>query len=297
MDRNQQNTSRHGGKSSVFRKAREVANGGNQMRVDLVTNNLYRGSRPESVNDLLVLKSIGINTIISLETGWHKLFGWRGERKAWQHFGNPWLNVPLSDIFPPSLDECESICEIISMSKFAPFFVHCFSGVDRTGFVIAYYRVTRMGWCPFKAWKEAVDKGMHWRYYWWRRHFLKICRRRKQFFPAVRLVITVEGQLMGGDMDLQIQQGPVNLICTGVDFAGNPAPLAAGDAPVWSVDAVALGAITAVANGLTAALQETGKLGIINITAVGQEAAGPISGSLQLNLLAGPASGLQISLA
>lgn len=42
-----------------------------------------------------------------------------------------------------------------------PVLIHCQYGRDRTGLVIAAYRVTVQGWSKDSAMKEAVDMGYH----------------------------------------------------------------------------------------------------------------------------------------
>ena len=39
-------------------------------------------------------------------------------------------------------------------------FVHCHRGADRTGAMVAFYRIARQGWAAEKAAKEARDIGM-----------------------------------------------------------------------------------------------------------------------------------------
>ncbi|HUV86117.1 MAG TPA: hypothetical protein VMX79_03305, partial [bacterium] len=48
-----------------------------------------------------------------------------------------------------------------------PVFVHCHAGVDRTGFVVAAYRVKVEGWTPEKAYEEMARLGFHSFLFWW----------------------------------------------------------------------------------------------------------------------------------
>lgn len=104
----------------------------------------------------------GINTCLNLETGLRDAL-----------FGNPYLedealegdgvrvdHVPFSDIRPPSIEKLEEALHIITTAP-GPVYVHCLHGVDRTGMVIAYYRVKRQKWTPEKAIEEMLDLGFH----------------------------------------------------------------------------------------------------------------------------------------
>lgn len=150
------------------------------MNIRPVSHNLYRGSHPIDIPDLRTLSALGVTTIISLETSWHKLFGWKGESRWWTHTvcgSNKFINFPLSTFFPPSKESTKEIIDSIVMAQIGGgVYLHCYSGVDRTGWICAAYRVLVAGWTVGDAWSEAVKEGMHWRYFWWKPFFLKLWR-------------------------------------------------------------------------------------------------------------------------
>lgn len=149
------------------------------MNVVYVSQNLYRGDRPQNNSDLGILAlSYHVERIVSLETFWHKLFGWADEGECWT---TSWRRIfksfPMSNIFPPMWEETMTALDAISevlQHPGATIYVHCFAGKDRTGWVIAGYRVKVEGWPPEKAWAEAIEKGMHWRYWWWKPFFMRM---------------------------------------------------------------------------------------------------------------------------
>jgi hypothetical protein len=73
--------------------------------------------------------------------------------------GIEYINSPVDLIPCPAEDVKRALKEIkklIEQGK-TPIYIHCFEGVDRTGFVIAAYRVIEEGWDINKAiekWKE-----------------------------------------------------------------------------------------------------------------------------------------------
>jgi protein-tyrosine phosphatase len=45
--------------------------------------------------------------------------------------------------------------------------VHCLSGVDRTGYMVAAYRLIVQLWTYKRAREEYTSQGQHWWYRWW----------------------------------------------------------------------------------------------------------------------------------
>lgn len=133
-----------------------------------VNGNIYRGPRPKSYD---FLKRAGIKRVISLETGWYEsTHNDSYEFDKPEDWGITKLRIPCSDIFPP--DEAQVylfLSEIVIASALKePTLVHCLTGVDRTGFMIAVYRMRILGW-PFNvAHAEFVSKGRHWWFWWWK---------------------------------------------------------------------------------------------------------------------------------
>lgn len=127
-------------------------------RFHKVNEHLYRGAQPLSggVQKLAALK---IKTIINLRNGSE---GTDAEEEETRAAKMNYFNVPLPDLGRPKDEQVEKILAIINDSRNWPVFVHCNHGKDRTGTIIAVYRISQDGWTLEEAMKEAKSYGMSW---------------------------------------------------------------------------------------------------------------------------------------
>lgn len=135
----------------------------------LVANNLYRSALPK---DLSVLSSAVIETLISLETEWITLLTDKPrERQFPPDFGIKHYDFNFSFITAPKKWEVEKVLQIIADGDKT--LVQCLSGVDRTGYICAVYRMQVQGWTYEAALKEWKAEGRHWPYAAWERSLKK----------------------------------------------------------------------------------------------------------------------------
>lgn len=130
-------------------------------RFSEVTPNILRGGAP-SKDEIRALKDLwGVNRIISLDLE-------EGEKieKECKDLGIEHLIIPLehdSDYFTEkSLDHVADFIatNVVSLLEEHPVtFVHCIHGRDRTGYVIALWRIKGEGWTPKAALQEALSFG------------------------------------------------------------------------------------------------------------------------------------------
>lgn len=73
--------------------------------------------------------------------------------------GMDYFNVPMRGLQSPTIDTVRKVLSIIDNSP-SSVFVHCEHGCDRTGAIIACYRIQRDGWSSRKALQEAKIYGM-----------------------------------------------------------------------------------------------------------------------------------------
>ena len=127
-----------------------------------VNGHLYRGGQPTEAG-LQQLKQLGVKTIIDLrenddrakrEEIWAKAAGIR------------FINYPESGWFKPDRSRVDAIIKEIDNPKNQPVFVHCQRGSDRTGTVIAVYRISHEGWTGRQANDEAKKFGFGFWQFW-----------------------------------------------------------------------------------------------------------------------------------
>lgn len=121
-----------------------------------VDDEVYRGAQPTEAG-FRYLAQIGVKTVIDLREADTRS---RVEQKEVTAFGLKYINVPMSGLTPPTGAQTEQILAILNDPAAGPVFVHCRRGADRTGAVMATYRIDHDGWDNCKALQEAMDRGM-----------------------------------------------------------------------------------------------------------------------------------------
>lgn len=130
-------------------------------KLSQVNPNLYRGGQPKE-GGIDHLKQMGIKTIINLRDTNDQNMNEEGEAKA---LGMKYFNIPLPNFDRPDDKAVSQIMALITAAENQPVFVHCKRGADRTGTIIALYRIDHDGWTGDLAKAEAKRHGMgFWQY-------------------------------------------------------------------------------------------------------------------------------------
>lgn len=116
---------------------------------------LYRGAQPDEAA-IQSLKRLGVRTIINLRMANDS---WKMEAVTAQANGITYTNVPLRGAGRPTEGQISQVMAIIQASP-GPVFVHCQHGCDRTGTIVACYRIQHDGWSSDAALAEARHYGM-----------------------------------------------------------------------------------------------------------------------------------------
>jgi tyrosine-protein phosphatase SIW14 len=122
-----------------------------------VDQNLYRGAQP-TAEGLKNLAGLGVKTIVDLRHGKDRS---ATEEKVAEAFGLRYIHVPMEGLTAPTDQQISSLLAVMNAAGQGPVFVHCREGVDRTGTVIACYRIMHDHWANARALEEARAYGMH----------------------------------------------------------------------------------------------------------------------------------------
>jgi tyrosine-protein phosphatase SIW14 len=141
-----------------------------------VNSQLYRGAQPRT-GGLQRLKGIGIKTIVNLR-GKDEHTG--AENEEARSLGLRYYNIPLPEFSSPRDAEVQQVLDLINRAENQPVFVHCRHGEDRTGTIIACYRITHDGWTATAAKKEAEQRGMSWTQVGMKHYIDKFYRQRQK---------------------------------------------------------------------------------------------------------------------
>lgn len=121
-----------------------------------VDQQVYRGAQP-TPQGFQYLSTIGVKIVIDLREHDKRAIT---EEQVVNADGMRYVNVPMTGMTPPTTAEMEKILALLEDATAGPVFVHCKRGADRTGAVIAAYRIDHDRWENGKALDEAMSHRM-----------------------------------------------------------------------------------------------------------------------------------------
>lgn len=137
------------------RFAREIEGARGVAYAAQVAPDLYRGGQPDQ-EGVEWLRSIGIKTVVNLR---HYHGDTEGERV--RAAGMRYVRIPLESTDPPTDAQVRRFLSVIDDPDARPVYVHCLHGVDRTGAMLAVYRIREEGWNNADALAEMEHFGAH----------------------------------------------------------------------------------------------------------------------------------------
>src|SRR2546423_3698182 len=116
-----------------------------------VSDKLYRGAQP-SKEGIKKLAELGIKTIVNLRGEDENT---RAEQKEAEAAGLGYFAISMPGLSRPTDEMVTRAMAIIDAPENGSVFVHCKRGSDRTGTIVAVYRMSHEGWTGDRAISEA----------------------------------------------------------------------------------------------------------------------------------------------
>lgn len=122
-----------------------------------VSDELYRSDQPSALG-MQNLKYLGIKTIVNLRS-------FHSDRGKMSGTGFEYEHIYMK-AWHPEEEEAVRLLQIVTDRKRAPVLIHCQHGADRTGAMIAVYRIAVEGWSKDEAIREMTEGGFGYTKIW-----------------------------------------------------------------------------------------------------------------------------------
>jgi protein tyrosine/serine phosphatase len=118
-------------------------------RFDRVSDDVFRGSQPDAAQLKAIVADHHIKTVIKLNSGSDPVLP-----------GVTVVSHPLNAWITPSAETIQGILRSIDKAE-KPVYIHCSHGEDRTGLIVALYKVRALHTEPEKAYLDMAAHGFH----------------------------------------------------------------------------------------------------------------------------------------
>ena len=122
-----------------------------------VSPNLYRSAQP-TAEGMRNLQQLGIKTIVNLRS-------FHSDRNLLENTGLGYEHIYMK-AWHPEEKEITRFLRIVTQSGRTPVLVHCQHGADRTGTMVALYRVAIQQWTQEEAVREMTEGGFGFHRIW-----------------------------------------------------------------------------------------------------------------------------------
>ena len=122
-----------------------------------VDQGLYRGGQP-TPEGVRRLADLCVRTVVNLRAQGDARRA--DERRVVESLGMRWVSLPMRSYWRPTDAQITTFLDLTADPNARPVFVHCQQGEDRTGAMIAIYRIARQDWTPERAYAEALALGL-----------------------------------------------------------------------------------------------------------------------------------------
>jgi protein-tyrosine phosphatase len=150
-----------------------------------VTPRLYRGAQPADKGYEL-LEKMDVDIIVDFRNEKDLI---ERERQAVEARHIRFNSIPWSALHDPTTEEVRQFFEILRENPEKRIFVHCEVGADRTGTMIALYRIAAQGWTVDDAVREM--KAYHFHSFWFTHleHYVEKFPRQLASDEALRSIV------------------------------------------------------------------------------------------------------------
>jgi len=138
-----------------------------------VSETLFRGAQPKK-NGYAELKKLGVELVVSFREHPQQI---SQERRAVEGQGMRFISIPWESFAPASNAQVAEFLELLRANPGRKIFVHCRRGAERTGVMLAAFRIAAQQWTPQQALDEMERFGFRGLFF---RHLKKYVRN----FPA-----------------------------------------------------------------------------------------------------------------
>ena len=101
---------------------------------------IYRGPRP-CEDEIFDLKNKGVKSIVNLQRED------TSRKELIESLGMKFFHIPVIDHTAPTVEQIEEFISIAENEENLPLYVHCLAGLERTGTMVACYRIYTGGDC------------------------------------------------------------------------------------------------------------------------------------------------------
>lgn len=118
-----------------------------------VTPKLYRGGQPKPAG-YAELKKLGVEIVVNFRTERSKI---EAERRAVEALGLRYVSIPWSSAGSPAHQQVAEFLDLLRANPDRQVFVHCRRGAERTGVMIAVFRMAAQNWTAEQAAQEMEE--------------------------------------------------------------------------------------------------------------------------------------------
>jgi protein tyrosine phosphatase (PTP) superfamily phosphohydrolase (DUF442 family) len=142
-----------------------------------IGDSLYRGAQPRG-EGYAELKKMGISIVVDLRNSKpvKRAGGETREQAKVEATGMHYVEIPTSAFLGPTQSQVAAFPQLLRDNQKQKVFVHCYFGDDRTGVMVATYRIAADHWTSDEAYNEMRAYHFH-KYLLLMGHFVK-------YFPA-----------------------------------------------------------------------------------------------------------------